>query len=113
MPTSEILEDKLILAVDEEEDVLEIIEEELSDAANITFHAATTCRQAQQSLVSYTCDLVILDIMGVGGFYLLEIANDAAFPVVVLTAHAFIPDALKKSIELGARLIFLSKTGVP
>jgi len=103
VPTSEILEDKLILAVDEEEDVLEIIEEELSDAANITVHAAPTFRQAQQSLVSYTYDLVILDIMGVGGFYLLEIANNAAFPIVVLTAHAFTPDALKKSIELGAR----------
>jgi len=95
--------DKLILAVDDEEDVLEIIDEELSDAANITLHAATTFRQAQQSLVSYTYDLVILDIMGVGGFYLLELANNAAFPVVVLTAHAFTPDALKKSIELGAR----------
>ncbi len=87
----------------DEEDVLEIIEEELSDAANITLHAATTCRQAQQSLLSYTCDFVILDIMGVGGFYLLEIANNAAFPVVVITAHAFTPDAMKKSIELGAR----------
>jgi DNA-binding response OmpR family regulator len=103
MPTSEILKDKLILAVDDEEDVLEIIEEELLDAANVTLHSATTFEKAQQYLVSYTYDLVILDIMGVRGFDLLQIAHNANFPTVMLTAHAFTPEALKKSIELGAR----------
>ncbi len=38
-----------------------------------------------------------------GYFDLLQIANNAGFPVVMLTAHAFTPEALKKSIELGAR----------
>ena len=103
MHDSEILQDKLILAVDDEEDVLDIIEEELSEYANVTLHAATTFEQAQQYLVSYTYDLVILDIMGVRGFDLLQIADSAGFPVVMLTAHAFTPEALKKSIELGAR----------
>jgi DNA-binding response OmpR family regulator len=100
---SEILSEKLILAVDDEEDVLEIIEEELQEAAKCTIHKATTFEKAQQYLVSYTYDLVILDIMGVRGFDLLQIANNAGFPVVMLTAHAFTPEALKKSIELGAR----------
>lgn len=103
MPKSEILQDKLILAVDDEEDVLDIIEEELSESANCTLHTATTFEKAQQYLVSYTYDLVILDIMGVRGFDLLQIANNAGFPTVMLTAHAFTPEALKKSIELGAR----------
>lgn len=103
MDSSEILEGKLILAVDDEEDVLEVIEEELTGAANVTLHTATTFEKAQQYLVSYTYDLVILDIMGVRGFDLLRIAHNAGFPVVMLTAHAFTPDALKKSIELGAR----------
>lgn len=103
MPTSEILQDKLILAVDDEEDVLEIIEEELYDSANITLHTATTFEKAQQYLLSYTYDLVILDIMGVRGFELLQIATTAGFPVVMLTAHAFTPEALRKSIDLGAR----------
>jgi len=97
------LQDKLILAVDDEEDVLDIIEEELSEASNCTLHRATTFEKAQQYLVSYTYDLVILDIMGVRGFDLLQIATNAGFPVVMLTAHAFTPEALKKSIELGAR----------
>jgi CheY-like chemotaxis protein len=103
MAKSEILSGKLILAVDDEEDVLEIIQEELSEAADCTLHTATTFEKAQQYLVSYTYDLVILDIMGVRGFDLLRIATNAGFPVVMLTAHAFTPDALKKSIELGAR----------
>ncbi len=103
MASSEILQDKLILAVDDEEDVLDIIEEELSEASNCTLHRATTFEKAQQYLVSYTYDLVILDIMGVRGFDLLQIATNAGFPVVMLTAHAFTPEALKKSIELGAR----------
>ncbi|MEI7448257.1 MAG: response regulator [Desulfomonile sp.] len=103
MASSEILKDKLILAVDDEEDVLDIIEEEISEAANVTLHTATTFEKAQQYLVSYTYDLVILDIMGVRGFDLLQISENANFPVVMLTAHAFTPEALKKSIQLGAR----------
>ncbi|MFH0822946.1 MAG: response regulator [Pseudomonadota bacterium] len=103
MPKSEILSGKLILAVDDEEDVLEIIDEELSELADCTLHAATTFERAQQYLVSYTYDLVILDIMGVRGFDLLQIATNAGFPTVMLTAHAFTPEALKKSVQLGAR----------
>jgi len=103
MAKSEVLKDKLILAVDDEEDVLDIIEEELSESADCTLHKAMTFERAQQYLISYTYDLVILDIMGVRGFDLLQIAHNAGFPVVMLTAHAFTPEALKKSIELGAR----------
>ncbi len=103
MSKSQVLDEKLILAVDDEEDVLDIIQEELSEFADVTLHTATTFDKAQQYLVSYTYDLVILDIMGVRGFELLQIAENAGFPTVMLTAHAFTPEALKKSIELGAR----------
>lgn len=108
MDLFDILKGKLILAVDDEPDVLSTIEEELSEIGNITLHIATTFEKAQQYLVSYTYDLVILDIMGVRGFDLLKLAFNAGFPVVMLTAHAFTPEALKKSIELGARA-FLPK----
>ena len=103
MAASEILQDKLILVVDDEEDVLAIIEEELSESADVTLHRAINFEIALQHLVSYTYDLVILDIMGVRGFDLLQITTNAGFPTVMLTAHAFTPEALKKSIELGAR----------
>ncbi len=103
MAHSEILKDKLILAVDDEEDVLDIIEEELSSVGVGTLHKATTFDLGRQYLVSYTYDLVILDIMGVQGFDLLKIAVGNHFPVVMLTAHALNPESLKRSIELGAR----------
>lgn len=103
MPISEILQHKYILAVDDEPDVLEIIREELADIPDVTLHTAQTFERGREYLVSYTYDLVILDIMGVQGFDLLKIAAGHNFPVVMLTAHALSPSALKESIELGAR----------
>jgi hypothetical protein len=47
-----------------------------------------------------------LDIMGVNGFELLKNAVLRDFPAVMLTAHAVTPEALKKSIELGAVSFF-------
>jgi hypothetical protein len=58
--------------------------------------------------VSYTHDVVVLDIMGVNGFELLKRSVERGFPTVMLTAHALTPDALKKSIKLGA-VSFLPK----
>jgi DNA-binding NtrC family response regulator len=103
MSKSEILEDKVILAVDDEPDVLEIIQEELSSTPTAALHTASSFESARENLVSYTYDLVILDIMGVRGFDLLKIAVRKNAPVIMLTAHALNPDALKKSIELGAK----------
>ena len=54
-------------------------------------------------LASKTYDLVILDIMGVRGYELLERAVTRDFPTVMLTGHALSPEALKRSIEMGAR----------
>jgi hypothetical protein len=58
--------------------------------------------------LSYTYDVVILDIMGVNGFELLKTAVERGFPALMLTAHALTPEALKKSIKLGA-VSFLPK----
>ncbi len=103
MPGSEIWRDKLVLAVDDEEDVLLTIQDELSDCPGVIVHTALTFEKAREALVSFSYDLVILDIMGVRGFDLLKVAANRKFPVVMLTAHALNPDALKRSIELGAR----------
>lgn len=51
---------------------------------------------------SQVLDLVILDIMGVDGYRLLDIATRKGIPAVMLTAHAFSPDNLMKSIQKGA-----------
>ena len=99
------LKDKVILAVDDEPDVLDTVEEALDMCI---LHKAQDYDTALQYLLSYTYDVVILDIMGVNGFELLKTAVARGFPAVMLTAHAVTPEALKKSIKLGA-LSFLPK----
>jgi DNA-binding response OmpR family regulator len=99
------LKDKIILAVDDEPDVLETIEEELD---MVLLHKATDYDTGIQYLLSYTYDVVILDIMGVNGFELLKTSVSREFPTVMLTAHAVTPEALKKSMKLGA-VSFLPK----
>ena len=99
-----ILNGKRILAVDDEPDILSALEGEILDAApKCKFDKATTYEEATQKLESQTYDVVILDIMGVRGFDLLELAARKKFNVAMLTAHAFSPDALKRSIEMKAR----------
>jgi DNA-binding NtrC family response regulator len=99
-----ILNGKSILAVDDEPDVLAILEEEIRRACSrCTFDKATTYERANELINSFTYELVILDIMGVSGFDLLEQAVVHHFPAVMLTAHALNPEALKRSIEMGAR----------
>jgi CheY-like chemotaxis protein len=99
-----ILNEKMILAVDDEPDVLTILEEEIRDAApKCRFDKATSYQEAVERMMSLTYDVVILDIMGVRGFDLLEMAVSRNFPVAMLTAHALTPEALKRSIEMKAR----------
>jgi CheY-like chemotaxis protein len=100
------LDNKRILAVDDEPDVLEVLKEEIMSAApKCLFETATTFEEAAELIVSWSYDLLILDIMGVRGFDLLQRATAREYPIptVMLTAAAVSPDALKKSIELGAR----------
>jgi CheY-like chemotaxis protein len=99
------LKDKVILVVDDEPDVLETVAEALEMCI---VHKAKDYDTALQYLLSYTYDAVILDIMGVNGFDLLRASVERGFPTLMLTAHALTPEALKKSIKLGA-ISFLPK----
>ena len=68
-----ILKGKMILAVDDEPDVLTLLEEEIKEACpDCFFDKVTTYKEAVERLASWTYDLVILDIMGVRGFDLLK-----------------------------------------
>jgi len=99
-----ILNGKHILAVDDEQDVLTVLEEEILGAApKCKFEKAITFEEAAKKLESNTYDVVILDIMGVRGFDLLELAVSRKFRVAMLTAHALNPEALKRSFEMKAR----------
>ena len=99
------LKDMMVLVVDDEPDILDTVEEELDMCL---VHKAVDYDTALQYMQSYTYDIVILDIMGVNGFELLKISVSHSFPTVMLTAKALTPEALKKSIRLGA-IFFLPK----
>jgi CheY-like chemotaxis protein len=99
-----ILNGKSILAVDDEPDVLTVLQEEIKETCpDSRFDKASTYEEAVARMISLTYDVVILDIMGVRGFDLLELAVSRKFPVAMLTAHALTPEALKRSFEMGAR----------
>jgi len=59
-----VLNNKRLLAVDDEPDVLETLEEQLSDFDGLIFDRATDYDTGYQLIRSWTYDLVILDIMG-------------------------------------------------
>jgi len=105
MDTSKILQDKVVLVVDDEVDVTDTVAEVLDMCFVRTANDYDTARQY---LMSYTFDIVILDIMGVNGFELLKLSVKRGFPTVMLTAYALTPEALEKSIKLGA-VSFLPK----
>jgi CheY-like chemotaxis protein len=98
-----ILNGKSILAVDDEPDVLMVLEDEILEAApNCRYEKATTYEGAVEKLKTNVYDVVVLDIMGVRGFDLLELAVYRNFRVAMLTAHALTPEALKRAFEMKA-----------
>jgi CheY-like chemotaxis protein len=104
-----ILNGKRILAVDDEPDVLTILQEEIISACpNCKVDKATSYDTAAKMIKTNPYDIVILDIMGVQGFDLLQLAVIKNLRVAMLTAHALTPDALKRSFDMKARA-YLSK----
>ena len=93
------LENKRILIVDDEPDVLESLEELLNMCTTVR---AETFEEANALLESQDFDIAILDIMGVDGYQLLESATKKDIITVMLTAHALSPDNIKKSYLGGA-----------
>ena len=99
MSDTSLLNGKKVLAVDDEPDILEVLEE-LLDMCEVV--KASTFEQAKQLLESQEFHIAILDIMGVDGYGLLEIANKRDIPAIMLTAHAFNAENLVRTIKEGA-----------
>jgi CheY-like chemotaxis protein len=93
------LKGKRILAVDDEEDILETIADILEEAKVDT---ARDYKSASRKIKENVYDLAVLDIMGVNGLKLLEEAVERGIPAVMLTAHAINPETLMSSIDKGA-----------
>jgi DNA-binding response OmpR family regulator len=94
-----VLKGKRILAVDDEEDILETIEDILDE---VNLDTAKNYESASQKIKQTRYDLAVLDIMGVNGLKLLEECVARSIPAVMLTAHAVNPETLMESIRKGA-----------
>lgn len=94
-----VLQGKRILIADDEPDVLETLEELLSMCEVIK---ASTFAEAKKQLETRKLDFAILDIMGIDGYRLLEIAVEKDVTVVMLTAHALSPQDTVRSFQGGA-----------
>jgi len=99
MTQKSLLEGKKILIVDDEADILETLEEELEMCELST---ASNFHEARDLLESQNFDMAILDIMGVRGYKLLEIANEKKVIAIMLTAHALSPENVIRSRREGA-----------
>jgi len=99
MSDSSLLDGKNILAVDDEPDILEVLEEILPMCRVVK---AVNAEEAEKLLASQNFDVAILDIMGVDGYKLLNLAVGKNIPAVMLTAHAFTPRDIVKSLKGGA-----------
>jgi len=95
----DILKGKKILIVDDEPDVLDTLEELLSMCQVVK---ATSFEEAKQYLKKQSFDMAILDIMGVNGYDLLDIAVAKKVTAVMLTAYALSPEDMMKSFKCGA-----------
>jgi DNA-binding NtrC family response regulator len=99
MADKDRLEGKRILLVDDEPDVLDTLVDLLPMCETVK---ASHFKAAKDYLESEYFDLAILDIMGVEGYHLLEIANQRNVTAVMLTAHALSPENVVKSYKEGA-----------
>ena len=99
MTKKNLLEGKKILIVDDEPDVLETLADLLTESE---VEKAASFDEADKKMNIGEFDIAILDIMGVDGYKLLEIATGKGILAVMLTAHALSPEDTIKSHRKGA-----------
>ncbi len=99
MNPEKILKGKRILIVDDEKDVLDFLVEHLEMCKIDT---ALDFEGGKKLIESGNYNAAVLDIMGVRGYELLELATKKGIPALMLTAHALSQENLKKSFEGGA-----------
>ena len=99
MTEKDLLKDKKILIVDDEPDVIETLASLLTMCK---VAKAGTFEEGKKYLETREFDIAILDVMGVDGYKLLEIANQIEIIAVILTAHALSVEDTIKSFKEGA-----------
>ena len=99
MASEDRLSGKRVLIVDDEPDVLETLEG-LLPMCHVS--RASKFDEAEKLLHDEPFDIAVLDIMGVDGYKLLEIAKERKVIPVMLTAHALSIENTIKSYQEGA-----------
>ena len=99
MPGETRLKGKRILVVDDEPDILDTLENLLPMCE---VEKAGTFESAKERIESRPFDIAILDIMGVDGYKLLDLAKKKGIIPVMLTAHALSVDDTIRSFKSGA-----------
>ena len=99
MNVNKIITGKRLLIVDDEPDIVGVLVELLEKCKIDT---AISFEEGKRLLNDNDYDVAILDIMGVSGFELLEVAKKKKIPALMLTAHALTEENLVKSAEEGA-----------
>jgi CheY-like chemotaxis protein len=94
-----LLDGRRILVVDDEKDVLDTLVELLPMCE---IRRASTFGEARKLLETLAFDAAILDIMGVDGYRLLDLAREKGVMAIMLTAHALSTADTVKSYEKGA-----------
>jgi CheY-like chemotaxis protein len=99
MDSIKFLFGKRLMIADDEKDVLETLVG-LLEVCKID--TASSFEEARELLERHEYDLVVLDIMGVRGFELLELAGKRGFPALMLTAHSLNEESLGRAARQGA-----------
>lgn len=99
MTEQKLLKGKKVLIVDDEPDMLETLEDLLSICE---VEKALNFEEAKKQLETKRFDIAVLDIMGVNGYELLEIAIARKVIPVMLTAQALSPENAVNSFDKGA-----------
>jgi DNA-binding NtrC family response regulator len=93
------IDGKKVLLVDDEPDVLDTLEDLLSMCEVVK---STNYKAARDYMETQHFDMAVLDIMGVEGYDLLDIAVGRNITAVMLTAHALSPENVVRSYKKGA-----------
>lgn len=99
--SGDLLQGKTVLVVDDERDILETLEDLLPMCEVVK---ASSFEEAKLALETGAFDIAVLDIMGVDGYKLLDIAKNRKVIPVMLTAHALSPEHTISSYKRGAAL---------